>query len=192
MLTTRERVKLELKLVDAVEDAFLDRLIADASSALAAWAGRPLERSRAVERLPGVDGAILMLARTPVRVVHAVRLAVPGRQVETLPAGGWSLVDPDLGWLHRPDGTWAAPVMGTPVWQVDYDGGWILPGAPDRDLPEAIERACLETVKAAWFARRRDPRVTAERADEVYSGEWRGDRHFLPETARALVPRRPV
>jgi hypothetical protein len=38
----------------------------------------------------------------------------------------------------------------------------VLPGDPDRTLPEDIERAVIMLVKIAWFARTRDPLIRSE------------------------------
>jgi hypothetical protein len=203
-LTTLNRVKAELRLSGAADDDYLNGLIADASDALARWAGRTFDRARAVDGLRGYGGRFLTLPRTPVRAIYAVKLIVLGGADLSLPPTSYQLLDAGLGTLVRFDGVWdwtaarstglnRQPRSGTelPLWQVDYEGGWTLPGAGGRDLPEAIERACLETVKAAWFARLRDPNLTSERADDLYSGSWRQDQpHFLPPVARALVPRR--
>ena len=45
---------------------------------------------------------------------------------------------------------------------VDYRAGYVLPGEPDRTLPDDIERAAIMLVKAAWFARTRDPLIRSE------------------------------
>lgn len=204
LLTTLERVKAELRLSGDGDDDYLSGVIADASDALERWAGRPFERVRATDGLAAYGGRFLALPRTPVRAVYGVSLIVLGGADQSLPATSYQLLDAGLGTLVRFDGVWdwtAArdgglnhqPRSGTelPLWRVDYEGGWILPGAAGRDLPESVERACIETVKAAWFGRLRDPNLTSERADDLYSGSWRQDQpHFLPPVARALVPRR--
>ncbi len=204
LLTTLGRVKAELRLTGGADDDYLTGLIADASDALSRWAGRDFQRQRSVEGLKGYGGRYLTLSRTPVRAIFAVRLIVLGAPDQTLSSSSYQLLDPGLGTVVRFDGVWdwtadtapglaRRPRSGTelPLWQVDYEGGWSLPGSDDRDLPEAIERACLETVKAGWFGRLRDPNLTSERADDLYQGSWRQDQpHFLPPVARALVPRR--
>ena len=50
--------------------------------------------------------------------------------------------------------------------------GYLLPGDPQRDLPEDLERACLETVKARWFARLRDPLVKGEQVQGIASADY--------------------
>ena len=203
-LTTLERVKAELRLAGTADDEFLTGLIGDASDALARWAGRSFQRARAEDGLAGYGGRFLSLPRTPVRLIFAIKRVVPGGADQTLPATSYQLLDAGLGTLVRFDGVWDWTADATagliprtrsgselPLWRVDYEGGWALPGAADRDLPAAIERACLETVKVAWFARLRDPNLTSESADDLYQGSWRQDNpHFLPAIARALVPRR--
>ena len=47
-----------------------------------------------------------------------------------------------------------------------------MPGDPQRDLPEDLERACLETVKARWFARVRDPLAKGEQVQGIASADY--------------------
>ena len=63
---------------------------------------------------------------------------------------------------HRP----AAKIV------VVYAAGYRLPGDPQRDLPEDLERVCLETVKARWFARLRDPLVKGEQVQGIASADY--------------------
>lgn len=45
---------------------------------------------------------------------------------------------------------------------VTYTAGWLLPGQDGRTLPRDIESATIGLVKAAWFARLRDPNIKSE------------------------------
>ena len=55
---------------------------------------------------------------------------------------------------------------------VAYAAGYLLPGDPQHDLPEDLERACLETVKARWFARLRDPLIKGEQVQGIASTDY--------------------
>lgn len=45
---------------------------------------------------------------------------------------------------------------------VTYVAGWLMPADDNRNLPEDWENAVISTVKAAWFARNRDPNIKSE------------------------------
>lgn len=45
---------------------------------------------------------------------------------------------------------------------VTYTAGWLLPGQQGRNLPPDIESATIGLVKAAWYARKRDPNLKSQ------------------------------
>ena len=179
-LTTLAAIKRELGLSEEGEDAFLADLLGQASSAIETECRRRLAREGVVETLLGRGRTLLMLSLTPVVAVDAVH--VDGVEIE---AGGWQLISPDAGLLHRRDGWEKCPI------EIDYTGGFGLPGDPDRTLPAVIERACIEAVKAWYAGRDRDPSLSAESAGGYHASY--APMAGLPEAARDLLApwRRP-
>jgi len=179
-LTTRVQVKRELGLAEEGDDALIDALISQASSAIETACRRVLARESVVETVIGRGRSLLMLTRTPivsVASVHAGGVAVAPDL--------WGVLSEDAGLLHRRGGWDEAP------FEIAYTGGFALPGAPDRTLPGALERACLETVKLWLAARDRDPSLNSENAGGY--GASYGPARGLPDSARELLApwRRP-
>lgn len=179
-LTTRVQVKRELGLAEEGDDALIDALISQASSAIETACRRVLARESVVETVIGRGRSLLMLTRTPivsVASVHAGGVAVAPDL--------WGVLSEDAGLLHRRGGWDEAP------FEIAYTGGFALPGDPDCTLPGALERACLETVKLWLAARDRDPSLNAESAGG-YSASYAPSRG-LPDAARELLApwRRP-
>ena len=109
---------------------------------------------------------MLHLARWP-----NVALASIGEDGVTLAADDWEL-DAATGELWRLDGADRRVAWPAAKIVVAYAAGYLLPGDPQRDLPEDLERACLETVKARWFARLRDPLVKSEQVQGITSADY--------------------
>ena len=97
----------------------------------------------------------------------------------TLTADDWEL-DAATGELWRLDGADRRVAWPAAKIVVAYAAGYLLPGDPQRDLPEDLERACLETVKARWFARLRDPLIKGEQVQGIASADY-----WVPSTGDA-------
>jgi hypothetical protein len=179
-LTTLAAIKREFGLAETGEDLFLADLIAQASSAVETECRRRLAREGVIETVLGRGRALLMLSLTPVVAVDSVRIG----EVE-LASTEWKLISPEAGLLHRRDGWEKCPI------EIAYTGGFGLPDDPDRSLPPVIERACIETVKAWYAGRDRDPSLAGESAGG-YHASYTAARG-VPETARDLLApwRRP-
>jgi hypothetical protein len=81
-------------------------------------------------------------------------------------------LDASSGELWRLDGADHRVAWPAAKIVVAYAAGYRLPGDPQRDLPEDLERACLETVKARWFARLRDPLAKSEQVQGAASANY--------------------
>jgi hypothetical protein len=109
----------------------------------------------------------------------------------TLVAGtDYVLVDSRPGRLLRLEDSrrsfWSAATI-----VVVFKAGWTLPAS----VPPEVEAAAIEQMRAAWFARARDPNVLSEQVPDVYSatysvggGETMGDDVVLPQVLTALTP----
>jgi hypothetical protein len=122
--------------------------------------------------------SVLVLSRAPVATVDLV-LAAGGLQDES------SLnLDHATGVFHA---------FGHQV-EVTYEGGYLLPGQVGRDLPYAIERACIDLVLALWWrSARGDPMIRSESIEGIGSTSYLdprpgGDAAMPPAAAAALAP----
>lgn len=164
----------------------LPALLAQASSAIAAHCGRVWGRETVQEvfRLDRVPANPLPLARWPVAGVPVVT-----EDGAALAAGtDWELDGP-AGLLWRLGGDARTPWRCNKV-VVAYTAGWLLPGQDGRDLPEAVERACLLAVAAAWHAAGRDPALRSESTEGVGSASYLDPREGaggLPAAAAELL-----
>lgn len=177
-LTTFTAVSDEL----GTPDQRLLGLIDQASSLIGDYLGRELARATVREtfRLDWSDDGLapLFLARTPVATISALVDGGAALDVSSLD------FDPASGLLHR--------CRQSHVTVVTYDGGYVLPGQPNRDLPASIERACIDTVVALWHrAGRGDPMIRSESVEGIgatsYLDPASGSAAALPPTAVAIL-----
>jgi hypothetical protein len=197
-LTTLDRIKKELNIttVDAIRDEVLQDKIDEASDDIEAALGFRLVREAAVQTFwheqYDVSPTVLVLDRAPVATIASV--VVDG---VTYDASRYRL-DPKTGELF------ALHSSGYPsVWIfwnsviVNYEGGYILPPASDRDLPKGIEGACIDLLSSYWAAKGRDPAVRSEEVPGVISKQyWVGavgeDGELPPSVVMKLAPFRRV
>ena len=166
-LTTVATVKRELGITGSADHDFLEDLILQASAAIEGWCRRVFGREEVAETFRlSAERAVLHLARWP-----NVALASIVEDDVTLAADDWEL-DAATGELWRLDDADRRVVWPVAKIVVAYAAGYRLPGDPQRDLPEDLERACLETVKARWFARLRDPLVKGEQVQGIASADY--------------------
>ncbi|MDX2104161.1 MAG: hypothetical protein EAZ99_16560 [Alphaproteobacteria bacterium] len=171
MLTTVATLAQELDRDPAVEELLLARLIREASATIERACQRRFGYQRATDRLVGDGGRILVLPRTPVHEIHAIHC-------DGVPVLDWSVLDSRVGLLDRAAGwgwraamSWWGDGPTSPAqFEIDATAGFRLPGCLERDLPEDLERACLELAKAWWWARGRDPLATSESAGSLSHG----------------------
>jgi len=162
-LTTLETVKAELELTDGSFDARLTSYITQASAICGDYCNTTFGLASYTETyLAGTSSDLLVLARRPLTTVTSVveadqtldpvtdyMLDKPRGIIQRLPGNmqGWA-----WGWVGErpPSLRWG---WGQPKIIVTYEAGYgLLDG-----LPPAIERACIELVKMAYFTGPRDP-----------------------------------
>lgn len=154
-LTTLEAVKEELHITDTTNDSLLEKLIDQASAMIVRYCHRPFALERYRETLAGYGGPRIMLTMRPVVEIFSVKergYEITGYKLESPESGilyraqGWGW-NPSLVW----DITWH-PLANTEgyMYEIEYTAGYKLPGDPDRNLPEDIERACINTV-VSWY-----------------------------------------
>ncbi len=159
LLTTLARVKLELNITANTWDTILTAKIGEASSDIMAHLRRDLPRQTLRETLWSFDTAPAAIVLENYPVVSITSAVIDDVTVDS----DEYRINKKTGKFHRLDSA-AAP----DVWVVTRDiviiyvAGYIMPGETNRDLPMAIESACVELVQSFWFSRGRDPSVRAE------------------------------
>ncbi len=152
-LTTLEAVRE--RGVTGPTDPEVTAAIAEASSRVAGYCGRVFGVTAYRQTERGVcAGAIVLDAAGPVVEVSALNADGTGLTENTdFERDGFNLFrlssDRRTSWS-------AAKVV------IDYSCGWKLPGDAERNLPQAIEGACLALVTRSFAAGDRDPDLVSE------------------------------
>jgi uncharacterized phiE125 gp8 family phage protein len=181
-LTTLAAIKAELQLIKDIDDVFLTNLIDQASATVRSWCRRTfaLETVRETFYVDNPEQPLL-LARFPVTEIEAV--AVAGAELDP----GEYEVEEDSGFLYRLDASSNRFTSFSGRVLVDYQAGYLLPGASARSLPEDIERATIAMIKLSWFARTRDPLIRAEAVEGVGSLQYYSSDVYLPAEVEGLL-----
>ena len=184
-LTVLATVKAELGITGSADDAYLEAMICQASQMLATFCGRRtfgLERVRQTERLNTSPEVIILDRDLNVGLVSVTE------DGEALTAADYEL---DGSLLYRLDGAERVRWTAGTVVQITYDTGWqLLTDEAGVGLPHDLERACLEVIKAGYYARGRDPMLRSESVEGIGSSSYmdpRGGSHGLPPQASALA-----
>lgn len=182
-LTTVATVKAELGITGTSDDAWIDDTIDRASDTITRYCNRSFaaETVREVVYLDRPTEALLC-SRFPVAAVIEI-----GAGSTMNGAFGYE-IERETGLLHSLNSTtvdripWPAGKI-----TVNYTSGYVLPGDDGRDLPHDVERAAILLVKAAYFARTRDPLIKSETVpDALQSSYWMGD---LPPEVEGILSR---
>lgn len=172
--TTLALVKTELGISGSNHDARLTALITEASALIDSYCGRTFELKTLTEKVRGYGGAsFLRLSHTPIGSITSIVI-----NNYTLPATEYSLDNANAG-LVAGDFQDTAPLryaMGHSfssgrqrrLYEVTYTGGYVVSGV-GKNLPAAIERACVEIVRSLFLMKDHDSRVKAESVDGVGS-----------------------
>lgn len=186
-LATLPAALLDTLLGAEADEIAAERLVAAASAMIARHCNRTFGRERVREKIwPGRNSGAcaVSLTRTPVRAVHGVIVDGIGLAPADFEA------DEAAGLLYRLDSRGAGRPWHAYKVEVDYTGGYALPGSPDRDLPEDVEQACLTLVSALAAARDRDPLLRSETTAGVGSTSWlepRAGSEALPPQVAGLL-----
>ncbi|MBN9007244.1 MAG: hypothetical protein J0H40_17740 [Rhizobiales bacterium] len=173
-LVTLDRVKLELGLTgtDANRDTVLQAKIDEASEDIEAALGFRVVRETAVETFwhEQYDSVPDRLALDRIPIASIASVVVDGGDPLS---NSLYRFDPKTGELFALDtGGYPIPWFFCKSVVVTYDGGYILPGASNSDLPAAIEGACIDLVSSYWSAKGRDPTVKSEEIPGVISTQY--------------------
>lgn len=158
-LTTATTVRAELPTLTQSDALRIPGLIDQASGIICSYLGRGLGMATVKDTFFGHHHhqSVLVLSRVPVASVDTVVAAGAEQDVSSLNLDMASGVFYSYG--HQVE--------------VTYDGGYMLPGQANRNLPNAIERACIDLVLALWYrAGRGDPMIRSESVDGIGSTSY--------------------
>lgn len=191
-LTTLEKVKERLGITDTSADVLLANLITEVSAQIASYTGRVFASERVIEHIFSSGSHYLTLSRTPVSQVHSVTL--DGEAVS-----GWELWKASAGFLFRSAG-WGRGATswwpgygydyGHQRYAVEYTGGYLLPGAADRDLPHDLEAAAIEMVVGGYQGAGEGGEIESLKVDDLtvrYAAPTEGA--GLPPSAKGVLGR---
>ena len=165
-LTTPEAAAEDLN-VDF--DPRLEQLVRQASALCEAFCNRTFARASWLEVFDGF-GDTLVLSHCPVVSIESITVSGDPGSVSD-----WRL-RPESGLL-----SWRRAISfhsAEDDTEVRYTAGWVLPDAADPaacDLPDDIQRACLETVRFLYFStggNARDPMVRASSTEGIGQTSW--------------------
>lgn len=168
-LTTLASVLQYLGLESGEDDALLSSLIVAASRMIERMTGRIFAKQGYLEKLPPTDNKILVVTHTPIVSISSVSY-----NDAEISSDEYSIYSAEVGMLYR-DASWGSPeavragIQPFPtdavekLWSIQYVAGYVLPGDPDRDLPEDIELACLMLVRDLYYSRRKVSSVQSEK-----------------------------
>jgi hypothetical protein len=170
-LAAVDAAKIEMEISGTADDAFLARLIRQASDGISGFCGRVflLETVRETFRLDQYPYATwqwsdmlcpLRVERTP--IVEVLSIVEDGQTVDALDYE----IDFATGRIWRLAGDLRTGWYGVKI-VVEYRGGYAL-----EDVPPELERVCLDMVKRAYYARSRDPAQRSERILDIIDSAW--------------------
>lgn len=182
-LTTLETVRAELEIDGSEQDERIQTLITQASGVIGSHCQRVfgLETVQETFRLDRMQ-LDLILSRFPVVAVTSITEG----QV-TLSASDYE-IDKSRGIIARLHGSRVCHWSTCKI-LVTYSSGFALLG----DLPFGVERACIQLVKAWFFASDRDPMIRSESVTPMSSAVYFGGaEHLPPDVIGLLKPHRNV
>lgn len=175
--TTLALVKQELGITGSDNDSRLSALITQASSMIEAYCGRTFESKTLTENVRGYGhGSFLRVSHAPITSITSIII-----EGYTVPASEYGIESAGAGMIY---GNWrdTAPLryaMGQShvagrerrLYEVTYTGGYVVSGE-GKNLPAAIERACIELVRGAYWMAGQDSRIKSESVDGVGSASY--------------------
>lgn len=201
-LTILATVKTEMNISGSSDDTVLEAFISQASDFIRKYTNRLYERQTITETLPGTGHVSLYLSRTPIVSLTSVTVnnALSVSDTYTLENGAigqiishddsdnpaakvWPLSSRPQSGLsqHIQYGSFANNIT------IVYVSGFLLPGEGGRNLPEDLERACIELVKMFFERRTSDPSIKFEKIGD--SAQALDIDKELPLTIRMILDR---
>lgn len=151
-----DKVKNELGISGAGDDAMLTELIVDVTQILQEYCQRIFATQTYRETVPGYGGTNLVLSVIPIISITQILR-------DTSAITDFTVIEPEAGILWRQSGWgWSIQFAGNTLvahpypnsekyeYAVDYVAGYVMPEAVSPNLPRGVERAAIVTVKE-WF-----------------------------------------
>lgn len=184
-LITLEQVKTELNITDSGSDTQIETLRKRASQAIVGYCNREFARDGVSEVFRDVAAECLSLSAgfpDPNHIADFCTITSVTEDGAVLDAANYEL-DAGAGLLYRLNSdercAWCARKV-----TVEYTAGYVLPDDSDPTLPEDVQGAALELIKAARFNASRDP---ALRSENILSGLY-SYTLFDPTNAETMWP----
>lgn len=156
-LTTLDTVKQDLAITDSSKDVFLNRLILEASSKITSYCQRATFGAESLRQVEYGPLSCIVLARDLDPVISIVT-------VDGVATTDYEL---DGSLVYRTSSTsrinWGAGRI-----LIEYTAGYTLLG----NLPPAVERACLDTIKHLYFNADRDAQLKGEKVLDIIDQTW--------------------
>jgi len=156
-LTTLDTVKQDLKITDSSQDVILNRLILEASSKITSYCRRTTFGSESLRQIEYGPLPCVVLARDLDPVISLV----------TVDGNATTDYELDGSLLYRMASnsrtTWESGRI-----LIEYTAGYVLLG----NLPPAVERACLDTIKHLYFNTDRDAQLKGEKVLDIIEQSW--------------------
>ena len=202
-LTTRTNVKQEINISSTTNDAFIDNLVLRASDAVESYTGRKFQKLDITETLQSQGQPLLVLSHRPVQSITQIKF-----DGSTISSTTYEIDDKNAGILFRKS-SWTNTLMrshfieniprfiGERDWSVRYVYGFDLPNstlysASTAKLPNDVEHATIQAIKAWYLERDRNPRLRMQRigdAQESLFAPENVDSFALPPISLALLSR---
>lgn len=210
--------ELDLPTISGGVKKTISDMIQDASQMIADECGRPFFGvGTYTETLQGSGSQYLSVTCVPILTITQItqdgEVIDP-----TDPDEGYTVEQANVGAIYRVTGwrrtaallAWGAEAYAsqyilpggtnTMRYQVNYTAGYTLPDSISQppytppalgqpcNLPTALQRACLETVKTWWHARDRDPAMSSIKVDNNTQIAYRGpDTGVLPANVLGMI-----
>lgn len=196
--TTLERAAKELDITTPDDLDRLADMLLEAKSMTDAFCNRTFEYQEDItERVRGYGDGFLIVQQTPITEITSITKA--GSLID---ASNYEIDDADAGIIYSSTGFAANDIVleglvnrvlpNSQEADIDivYSGGYVLPGAAERNLPYDIERAQMQIIKHLWQSRTRDTSIKSEKADDIYQATYTEDAgSAMPMAAQLLLSR---
>lgn len=182
-LTHIDKLKGEIGIStsDTSKDYIFNSILDQASAIITSYCKRQFAKEVVKETVKSYGSAILVLSRAPIISITSIKSIEDG---VTIPSSEYLIENADSGFVRNKSNSWkwavtnSFGVLNSPksgseysYYEATYEAGYILPSFTTgvSNLPEDIERACIEICKLFWFSRNRDLQIQSENIQGVYS-----------------------